>query len=399
LTASLLKIGVNQKIAPDNGGCMTTYVESIYLRGNKYYFQYTDRTGKRRQKSTGTPDKKLALEIAQVFVKRLALGYDDSQTLGSMLEQFSDKKTNPRYLQAQITKESYSELYAERVGYRAKHLLKIFPASLLGRSLSYFTRPDMRDICLLILNQRGRTRAAQQDFQLVKAIFRQAVDDGYIPYSPATKMSDIKYEEEKKEAIPAENIAWLLSHPEFFPKPISYDFFFVLATTGMRRGEVLGIKGTKIFNGVLTIDQQYTVKGKFAEPKMGVVRVIPLAKITREVLENRKPDKIGRLFPLSHSMVGNLFTAIRMAAMANDPINADMWSKLNPHLLRHSLNTNLLVDGQKPINVAEYLAWHHQELLTMQQRYTHLVAMNLKSIADAVDRLYMPDAIENTKII
>ncbi len=367
---------------------MTIYVESVYLRGNRYYFQYTDRRGQRKQKGTGTSDKELALKYAQAYVQRLALGFDDSKTLGVMLEKFSKKETNPKYQQALITQESYSELHAERVGYRAVNLRKMLPKRILNRPLSDFTRQEIRDICVIIIDKRGRCRSAQQDFQLIKSIFSLAVDDGYIPYSPCNRMANIRYEEEQREAIPAENIAWLINHPEFFPDTTIYDFFIVIATTGMRRGEVLGITQEKLYNGTLTIDQQYTVKGKFQPPKKGIVRVIPLADITRKILESRKPGKLGRLFPLSHSMVGNYFSAIRLAAIANDSENASMWKKLNPHLLRHSLNTNLLVDGQKPLDVAEYLAWHHQELITMQQRYTHLVAMNLKGVADAIDRLY-----------
>jgi integrase len=142
-----------------------------------------------------------------------------------------------------------------------------------------------------------------------------AVDDGYIPYSPCNPMANIRYEEEKREAIPAENISWLINHPEFFPDTTIYDFFIVTATTGMRRGEVLGITQEKLYNGTLTIDQQYTVKWKFQPPKKGIVRVIPLANITRKILESRKHGKLGHLFPLSHSMVGNNFSAIRLAAM------------------------------------------------------------------------------------
>jgi site-specific recombinase XerD len=337
------------------------------------------------------------MTVAQSYVTRIQLGYDDSVSLGDMIAKFSNKATNPRYLQAQISETPYSELYAERVAYRAKTLAKLL-RQYVALPVASFSRPDVRDICMLILKSRGKCRSAQADFQLVKVIFSQAVEDGLMPHSPADGMADIAYKEKPKCAIPAENLLWLISHREFFPSQDAYDFFVVAATTGMRRGEILGITKDKLFKGTLTIDQQWTVRGEFTPPKWGIVRVIPLAQITQEIIDRRIPGKDGRIFTMSQSMVGNLFTAIRLSAMANDKDDPELWSSLNPHLLRHSINTNLLVAGVSPLSVAEYLAWHHQELLSMQQRYTHLVAMNLKAVSDEVDKMFKINTLNKCNI-
>ena len=58
------------------------------------------------------------------------------------------------------------------------------------------------------------------------------------------------------------------------------------------------------------------------------------------------------------------------------------------HILRHSLNTNLLANDVSPVMTAYYLAWQHQALIDMQQRYTHLQAMKLKSVADNIDIMF-----------
>jgi site-specific recombinase XerD len=81
---------------------------------------------------------------------------------------------------------------------------------------------------------------------------------------------------------------------------------------------------------------------------------------------------------------------LKAALKAADPKRADIWAKLGHHVLRHSANTNLLVSGALPVLVAEYLAWKHQELTDMQRRYTSMVAMNLKPIADKLDEIYTP---------
>jgi len=126
------------------------------------------------------------------------------------------------------------------------------------------------------------------------------------------------------------------------------------------------------------------------KPKWGVVRAIPLPSIAKKALESQKPDRNGRLFDLSINDIASAMIKLKAALMAVDKDNKDVWEKLTPHILRHSANTNLLVSGANPVLVAEYLAWKHQELVDMQRRYTHLVAMNLVPVADMLDELYKP---------
>ncbi|MCK9303447.1 MAG: hypothetical protein M0P35_09700 [Bacteroidales bacterium] len=61
---------------------------------------------------------------------------------------------------------------------------------------------------------------------------------------------------------------------------------------------------------------------------------------------------------------------------------------MNPHALWHSLNTNFLLAGLNNLLAAEYLSWQHQEEESVQSRYTHVYAENMRPVAIAVDQMY-----------
>ncbi len=373
------------------------YINRIYKRegSDKYYFQYTDKTGKRKQKCTGFSDKDKAGIAANDFVHRLQNGIDLTTTFLGEIKKYQNINTNPRYLDAKVSGESYGLEYAKKIAISACTVEKVLSQSkhayLLDWPLYMFLRSDVKDIATVLVQEKGRCRSTQLLFCFVKALFSQAVENGLIQTSPAAMIKDIKYDQKKRSAIPNQSIAWLMAREDLFPSHDAWAFFSILATTGMRRGELLALSSNQIYNGVLTVNR--ALKSDNVDdvglPKWNFTRTIPLSDLTMKILQSVKPNKRnGRYFYIHRQRVQYDFMKIKVAAMAADPENRDLWENLSPHVLRHSLNTNLLISGLSPVLVAEYLSWHHQELLDMQKRYTHLVVQNLKPIATAIDRLY-----------
>lgn len=87
---------------------------------------------------------------------------------------------------------------------------------------------------------------------------------------------------------------------------------------------------------------------------------------------------------------------IKATAVKLFPKNPEM-KGLTAHVLRHSINTALLSKGLAEAFVSEYLGWNHQEMLVMQQRYTHLKSEHLRCVADAIDDIYgyVPPEMKN----
>lgn len=63
-----------------------------------------------------------------------------------------------------------------------------------------------------------------------------------------------------------------------------------------------------------------------------------------------------------------------------------------PHSLRHTLNTQLLVDGVSPVLVREYLGWCEDgpRLTKVQSKYTHVMVMDMAGLVGVIDRLFEP---------
>jgi integrase len=385
----------------------TISVVSVYRRKGStknFYFKYTDQNGKRRQVSTGKSGKKAALIYAEEYLRKLR----DRESLiqSSLLDQLTQylkPETNPRYKEAQVTGGHYTHGYALLVSRNCKGLIEVLQEELpylLPMQVSDLIKRDMKDVAAAIVKVKGHTRTAQMLFSAFKVALEQAEQDGIIPLSLAKGMPNIKYEEKKRVAIPPDLVSWLISREDLFPSHKFWAYMTVIAGTGMRRGEALAINKDRIFNGVLGIDVQYKEGAlETAPPKWGVIRYIPLTKVALDALDTLKPQKDGLYFPHYGNWVYEQLGRLKSALMGADPENKDLWETLCPHLLRHSCNTNLLVSGASPVLVAEYLAWKHQELIDIQRRYTHMVAMNLKPVADAIDAMYALAKEDEKKIL
>lgn len=372
-------------------------VGKLYKRGVIWYFRVTGSDGKRIQRSTGQTIKKNAYEYAYAYLAKLGERGDviDASSLRAELERYIVPESNPRYRQAMIQGKSYTIGYAKQVARHCTLLISLlqdrFPEAL-SLHVDEITRRDVKAIQVSIVEERGNTRTAQHIFGTLKTVFSYLVDDGILQQSVAAGIPDIGYEAKKIIAIEPELIAWMISQKNLFPSHRAWAFFTILATTGMRKSEAMAIDSGHIHNGTLMIDQQVSPHQKdMAKPKCGVIRAVPLSRLAQEAITSIQPDEKGRYFPTyKYSSIATDIGKIRAALSAVDQDNADIWRTLTPHMLRHSANTNLLVSGCNPVLVAEYLAWRHQELIDMQRRYTHMVAMNLKPVADMLDELYSP---------
>lgn len=372
-------------------------VGKLYKRGAVWYFKFTSPTGKRIQKSTGKTVKREAIEYAQEYLKSINTRGSGivAQTLRTELERYTEPLTNPRYRQAQLHNTSYTLGYAKQVARHASLVIQALEnhlPAMLEVPVDECTRRDMKEIQLAIVEERGHCRTSQHMFGTVKTIMTYLVDDSVIPQSPAAGIPDIGYDAKKLVAIAPELISWMIERKDLFPSPRAWAFFTVLAATGMRKSEAMAMGTQSIANDVLVIDQQVSPHHKeMQKPKCGVIRAIPLSRLALDALSTLEPDDKGRYFPgYTYSDIGTDVIRIRTAFATVDAEHAEVWMTLTPHILRHSANTNLLVGGASPLLVAEYLAWKHQELIDMQRQYTHMVAMNLKPVADKLDELYSP---------
>lgn len=359
----------------------------------KYYFRYTDPEGNRTQRCTGTADYEEALLIMKAFTAKIK--EPPVPTFRDELRKYQSVESNPKYRDAQIDGSHYSRRYAQTVSYKAKKLEQIclkYCDELFMLKLNDFTRRDIKKLTEAIVSEMGKCRTAQLCQQVVKQIFTTAMQDGIIQVSPAQGQKNIKYDQKERFAIPNEWIAWVISNPDLFMDKESWAFFTIAATTGMRRSEILALSMEQIKGDILTINRNMKGTGKDSDiglPKWDIVRTIPLSQITLNAIHSVTPNINGRYFYHSSAWVQKIFDSLKATLNGCDYEHRELWEDLTPHILRHSLNTNILISGVNSNLIAEYLGWQHQgTLLDMQKRYTHFICKHLRPVSEMIDESY-----------
>jgi len=367
--------------------------KGVYRRieGGHWYFRYKDLNGRFQQKCTGTSDYDEALLKKKTFIAKLRdpiVPYFRDE-----LRRYQDINTNPKYRQAQIDGSNYSYRYAQRVTYFTKRIEKILLArcpEFLMLPLDEFTRRDAKKITEAIVLEVGHSRTAQMLQQTMKVIFSEARQDGVINLSPFEGQRVIRYNKKERYAVEENWIAWAVSRRDLFMDTQFWAYFTIAATTGMRRSEILALATEQLQGDILRIDrslQGNNLDSPIGLPKWNIIRTIPVSTVTLEAIHSVTPDPEGRYFHKNSGWVYMGFNNLKATLNGVDPEHRDIWEPLTTHILRHSLNTDLIIAGIPEILVAEYLGWKHQgQMLDIQRRYTHVVTSHLRPIPEMVDR-------------
>ena len=346
-------------------------------------------TGERVRISAKTKNKKAAQRKLD-DLNAQALARTSEGTFSQMLALYEDWTTNPRRECAESEGGSYGERYAKRVAMTSrwfrKTLAEKYPL-FLDKKVTEIKRIDCNRIREIILKTKGKRRAGQEAFRTFKAYFSQAIRDCLIENNPCQGLPDIRYKEVQRFAIHEDCIKALVNSRLLFFNTESWAYFTVLATTGMRKSEVLALNIDQIQGNDLKIYR--ALKSERVDdiglPKCNIVRNIRLSKIALEALGSVKPDRNGRLFP--HNSYWSDKQVAQWRVIGKLAYNTEDWEKITCHILRHSLNTALVANGADRFMVAEYFGWKHQDALAMQRRYTHLYTGSMQAIADKIDEL------------
>lgn len=397
--------------------------------GGYWYFRYTDADGNRKTYATGTKDKEIALEVQANFSPKFHK-VEQPKTLVQLMGLFMDAETNPSYIDAKITGNSYGFRHSQEVARNMRDLLMVLKGNnrYWDTRLSKLSRFDCKQIMLMVHSRWGNTEKAKSTFAQFKVVLNYAATEGWMQSSPAIGMPDIKAESDS-EVIPMTvgDIRTIIESPSlfrFYTEPcnektrreregipeMDHAVFTLMALTGMRRSEVgaltVGQIQASVYKGrsfhVLLIDRAYK-DDRWATtglPKWDICRAIPLPAMAYEAI---KPYLRGKsegdlvFTGLKKCRMRTMFLRLKHNAVVDGVQFEDQeaFDMLSCHKLRHALNTNLLTETTvDSLRVAEYMSWEHQdELKKVQRRYTHMVASRLLPVADAIDELFPPKGV------
>lgn len=258
-------------------------------------------------------------------------------------------------------------------------------------------------------------KTIREHLTLIRLVLEDAVENRYIEFNPAR----IKMPKRKKPVVKTlqpNEVRAIINAVDNSDIPLKWRVItHLLLATGCRRGEVIGLRWSKINfkTGTIRIDSQLLSskeKGLYERPtKTGNERDIDMPDATMQLLKEYREEyeqykaSCGELWqraindkqlPKELKWRGSdfLFTQAEGWPMHPDSVNTWMtkFTKKNnlphihPHQYRHTAASTLLHDGNDVVSVAQRLG--HAQVSTTLDTYAHPLEDNGR-MKDTVSRL------------
>lgn len=280
------------------------------------------------------------------------------------------------------TLERYEQLARLHV---VKHLGGIQVARLRAAHIESFYASLEKD------GQSGRSRQAAG--QLLGAVLSHAVKTNLIPFSPMTHVPKPRPDHREMTVLTSEQVRKLLDAAK--PRRL-YPLIALAVATGMRQGELLGLK----WQDFDLSDATVTVRRSLAQTKAGFMlkepktkasaRTITLPAFAVDALIAHRAMMLAEgniAAPVFCTRTGEHIEKGNLAAQVFRPIVAEAkLSGVRFHDLRHAHASQLLSAGESVKAVSQRLG-HASAKMTLQV-YAHIMPADDKRLAANLDRLY-----------
>ena len=357
--------------------------------GYKYRFTYLNpHSGEKKRQSvyrSSLPELHLAIaEIDHRLDRGLLFEYSRGQ-VGDGSRYWLAGPLNSRELKG-TTIELYQTL-------ARKHLLSSELAEMSLRAI----RPTHVEAFMATLIEKGLSASTRRTiFAVISHVFAAAVSDGLIANNPVQgKVQRPKNERNAVRFVSDDEVTRLFDE---LRSGRLFEYFRLLALTGMRRGEGLGLDWNSIdFNRKeIHIDWTLSITGERTRPKSERSRrVLDMTTETEALLKTQKIRQEEDAAKAGSNWSGNpmnlIFTSqfgqpwagrnvlrtIQQASIRAGLDTRDSKEKVGAHTLRHVVATRLL-DGGVPMHTVSRILGH-DSIDTTVNTYGHIVEAGRRS--------------------
>ena len=288
--------------------------------------------------------------------------------------------------------------------YRDMLRLHVLPSLGAGR-LQAVTAVDLdRLYCRLLADGHRYSGAglSARSVRYVHTIVRKALADAVRKGLIVRNVADLASPPSAKAAKAPEASTWTVEQlRKFLDGGTDHEHFALFRTagmTGMRRGELLGVRWSDVDldGGTIQVRHQLGTDGKLAEVKTERSRrIVDLDPETVAVLRQHRKDQAARRLLLGAGWADEdlVFTAVDGRALRPDAVSKAFAGAvarsglpgIRLHDLRHSRASHLAQAGAHPIVIQTQLG--HSSATFSQEVYTHVDRGRSRAAASAVGAL------------
>lgn len=350
---------------------------AIRKRGKHYVVDYYDATGRRRREAIGPNLHEAKQVLAEREWERRNGKFRLRREPITMAEFTAKWDEDYLVVRQQLGRLKESTL----VGYRVNLRVHIQP--FFGRTrLDEIGLPHVREFVKAMLAKQLKPATVLKAVAIVKEMFKHAVQWGYLDANPALYIERPRVEIEEMEILTPPEIRRLLEAAE---EPVR-TLLLCAVLTGMRRGELLGLKWEDIdFEGNRIHVRRALWRGKFVTPKSRrsrrAIDMGPTLKAALGRLPSRFKGEMVFTSPEGDVMDPDNFSSRDWARV----LHRSKLKRIRFHDLRHTYASLLIAQGAHPKYIQVQLG--HASIQTTLDRYGHLMPEMHEAEARKLDRL------------
>jgi integrase len=277
----------------------------------------------------------------------------------------------------------------------AKRTIYIHKCNFTNHIKDYYAKYNLDEITpnvvegwLLSLSEKGlKPKTINLVYITFKTMMKEALKTKLIKTNPCSEVKKLKSEEIVRDILSVEETHRLFpaDWSSIWDSKLVYRAHWLASCTGLRIGELMGLRGEYVFDDYLFITGQYNYFGYSAQTKTKHNRDIPITSLIRQELEELlQANGDGFVFsengggtPVAMQYINRgFYRALERIGIDHDE---RIKRKLSFHTWRHFFNT-LLRMSNVPDSKVQKVTGHLTKAMT--ERYTHFDTRQFTEIRD-----------------
>lgn len=267
---------------------------------------------------------------------------------------------------------------------------------MMETPLDQIKRADLKELISAKIKEGLAAKTVKNVKAIISSILSHAFEDELIQAHPGLRLGKLVKDKDRKADVNPltrdEGRDFLEAVANNYPR--YYPFFLCALRTGMRLGELRGLKWEDIDfrEGFIEIKRSYT-KGRFTTPKNGKSRRVDmnrqLSETLKELRTERKAEALAKGWKDVPELVfvneeGNVIDDVNLRKRVfNKALEKAGMRRIRLHDLRHTFASLLIQNGESLAYVKDQLG-HHSIQITVDT-YGHLVPGANRQAVDRLD--------------